>query len=126
VLAAIALAGGARPSEDGRRNRVRLRLVGPVAMAALAITALVLNGILLASNQNLERSQAAARAGSLTVALADARTAAAIQPYAATPHLQEALVLEEMGKLKAALPEAREAAQDEPPDWRNWLVLSRL
>jgi hypothetical protein len=44
-------------------------------------------------------SQDAAAQGRLTAALQDSRTAQRVQPYAATPHLQQALVLEQAGSL---------------------------
>ena len=65
-------------------------------------------------------------ADQLDLALADARDAAAIQSYAATPYIQEALVEEERGDLPAALAAARVASDKEPTNWRTWFVLSRL
>jgi O-antigen ligase/polysaccharide polymerase Wzy-like membrane protein len=127
LLAAIVVAAGGDPASTGRRTPRRpLAIAGRVAMIALAVVALVVNGILLASNQDLEQSQAAARSGNLRAALDDAQAAASVQPYTATPHLQEALVLEEMGRLGAARSQAEEATRNERPNWRNWLVLSRL
>jgi O-antigen ligase len=126
-LAAIVLAGGR--SEDSERRSVRSRRIsvgGRVALAAFAVASLIVNGILLASNQDVQRSHTAVRAGDLPAALSDARDAESTQPYAAAPHLQEALVLEQMGRFNAAVTQAEDAARNEPPNWQNWLVLSRL
>ena len=64
--------------------------------------------------------------GRLDDALSEARSAADAQPYAATPRLQEALVLERQGKFDQAAAAAREATEKESTNWRTWLVLSRI
>ena len=69
---------------------------------------------------------ATAADGRLTTALKDSRTAERLQPYAATPNLQRALVLEEAGDLGRAAVAARVATADESTNWRTWLVLARL
>ena len=71
-------------------------------------------------------SQAQARAATLSGALADAREAHDVQPFAASPLLQEALVLELGGELAPAANAARSAADEEPTNWQTWLVLSRF
>ena len=58
--------------------------------------------------------------------LADARSAENVQPGAATPRLQQALVLELQSKLPAAAEAARGATERESTNWRTWLVLSRI
>ena len=71
-------------------------------------------------------SRDAAAEGNLGAALADAHTAQRLQPYAATPHLQRALVLEQAGALADAAAAARAATADEPTNWRTWFVLARI
>jgi predicted Zn-dependent protease len=71
-------------------------------------------------------SRAAAAGGRLGAALQDSRTAERLQPYAATPHLQHALVLEEAGALPGAAAAAKAATADEPTNWRTWFVLARI
>ena len=64
--------------------------------------------------------------GRLDAALSEARSAADAQPYAASPRLQEALVLERQGKFDGAAAAAREATMKESTNWRTFFVLSRI
>jgi tetratricopeptide (TPR) repeat protein len=66
------------------------------------------------------------RDGDYAAALEDARSAQNVEPAAATPRLQQALVLELMGDLPAAEAAARAAVDRESTNWRLWLVLSRI
>jgi O-Antigen ligase len=97
-----------------------------VGLVALGLGALVLIAIPLASTDKLRASQADVRAHDLAGALSNARTAANIEPYAATPRLQEALVLELQGNLGGAVAAAEEATNADANNWRPWMVLSRL
>ena len=54
------------------------------------------------------------------------RTAIEAEPWAATPLLQRALVLEAAGRLGGAAADARAAADREPRNWRTWLTLARI
>jgi hypothetical protein len=110
----------ARPLSLGRRYGGRATMVG------LGMIALVAIAIPLASTLALDRSRSDAGAGDLDAALEEAQTAARLQPYAATPRLQEALVYERMGDLDRAVLAAREATEKESTNWRPWLILSRL
>jgi cytochrome c-type biogenesis protein CcmH/NrfG len=49
-----------------------------------------------------------------------------VQPYAASPLLQRALVLELQHRFGAGAVEARQATTAEPGNWRAWVVLSRI
>src|SRR5262249_28243376 len=71
-------------------------------------------------------SQVDAADGRLADALGEARAAKRLQPYAASPRLQEALVLEQEGDFTGAAKAARQASAREATNWRNWFVLSRL
>jgi tetratricopeptide (TPR) repeat protein len=71
-------------------------------------------------------SRSAANGGNLQSALDKAEHAHDLQPYAAAPQLQRALVLELMGRYDAALDPARAATAAASQDWRTWLILSRL
>jgi hypothetical protein len=97
-----------------------------VVLGALAVAGLILIAIPLRGAEALDSSQREARAGNLTKALDDARTAHDRQPYAASPLMQEALVLELMKEYDAAAVEARSATRAESTNWRTWLVLSRI
>jgi len=98
------------------------RLIG----AALCLVALVAIGLPLAAARSVEESREQAAEENYEAALEDARDAIEIQPYAATPRIQEAVVLERLGLLDEAADAAREATARESTNWRLWLVLSRL
>jgi tetratricopeptide (TPR) repeat protein len=129
LLAGVAVAG--RDSERaGRRAPAggwfRSHWLPRIAVGALALAALVLIAIPLAGGAAIDQSRADARSGDLEGALSQARRAEDLQPYAATPLLQEAVVLERAGDLDAAARAAREATERESTNWRTWLTLSRL
>jgi Flp pilus assembly protein TadD len=49
-----------------------------------------------------------------------------VQPGAATPRVQEALLLESKGEYAPAEEAARAATEREPTNWKTWLLLSRI
>jgi hypothetical protein len=123
LLAAVLVTFGERPPEQGRTAlalplRIAIPLAALIAIGAIAIP--------LASTGLLRESEAEARAGELEAALGSARSAQNAEPWAASPRLQQALVLESEGDLGAAVAAARAAAERESTNWRNFLVLSRI
>jgi hypothetical protein len=122
LLAGALVANGRQEPEGGRGLSLPLRL----AVAGLALAAIVAIAIPLASTSFVRRSQTDAREGDLSAALAAARTAQNVQPGAASPRMQEALVLEAEGELAGAAEAAHAAVAREPTNWRTWLVLSRI
>jgi tetratricopeptide (TPR) repeat protein len=80
----------------------------------------------LSSSVLVRQSQADARAGDLTAALQKARSAQNAQPGAASPRLQEALLLEAGGDLDGAALAAQAAIDRERTNWRGWFVQSRI
>ncbi|MDA0163860.1 O-antigen ligase family protein [Solirubrobacter ginsenosidimutans] len=123
ALAAVIVAGR---EEAPPAPEPRARPLPRIALCALAVVALATVAIPLASALAIRDSQAAAADGRYVAALEDARTAERMQPYAATPHLQQALVLEQAGAIGPAVTAARAATGDEPTNWRTWVVLARL
>lgn len=123
LLAAVLVAAEARPGRE-RSASLKLPLRAGVALVALAAIAAI--SVPLASTSLVRQSQADARAGDLPAALRAARSAQNAQPSAASPRLQEALVLESQGRLDAAAEAARGATERESTNWRTWLVLSRI
>lgn len=97
-----------------------------LGMAAAAVVAIVVISIPLSSTALIDKSQEEARSGNYLDALSSARGAGKAFPAAAAPNLQQALVLEQLGDLRSAEAEALRAVKDEPVNWRNWLVLSRI
>ena len=116
------------PTRGSRSRRLRrLReLAERAAIVALSIAAIVMIALPLIGATALRESRAEATAGNLGAALARAEEAIDAQPYAATPRLQRALVLELRGEPDAAVIAAREATDREPTNWRTWITLSRL
>lgn len=129
LLLAAAILGrdtGPEADRDPEPEAGRMRFVPRGILAALAVAALIAVAIPYAGLSSVDESQAEVRARSLNGALADARTASDVQPYAASPYLQQALVFELGGDYDAAAQAATRATEEEPTNWRNWFVLSRI
>lgn len=130
LLAAVAVAGYSVRQAPGRlRRRTKRRYrnwaqrAATVAVAALALVAIWFP---LSGATHLRQSQLDAARGDYAGALAEAEDAADAQPYAASPLLQQALVLERQGRLPAAEAKAAAAVDEEGEDWRNWFILARI
>ena len=124
LLLAAAILAVRDPKEDGSPNaqgprpRIVLGVLGVLALAAI--------GIPLIGTEAVRASQDDVNAGEVDSALEQARTAGNVEPWAATPPLQQALVLELQGDLGAAAEQARQATRREPTNWRTWYTLSRI
>jgi tetratricopeptide (TPR) repeat protein len=119
----VMVAAPPAPTAPPRRRRALwLRVTG----AAVCLGAATAIAIPMAATEAVRDSQALVRSGNLSAALARARGAAALQPYAASPWLQEALVLEVQNRIPQAVVAAEHATREGPTDYDNWLVLSRL
>ena len=129
VLGAVIVAGRDAPAVDDEapapapRSRQWPARAGVGLLAAVAIVAI---SIPLATALATRDSQQAAAEGRVAAALQHGRTAQRVQPYAATPRLQQALVLEQAGALPAALVAAEAATEDEPTNWRTWFTAARI
>jgi hypothetical protein len=129
LLAAVAVSGWSLPEPTRRRRRSRRRnrnLLQRAGVVALAAAALVAIWLPLRGATALRQSQVDAAQGDLAAALEQAHDAADAQPYAASPVLQQALLLERQGKLAAAAAEAAAATRKEGAEWRNWTILARI
>jgi O-antigen ligase len=120
AIAAVAVAAGAPPRKPaaGYALGVATLLVGWVIVIASAV--------LLVSEARLAASQRYASHGELERAADAARAAAAVEPWAAAPRLQLALVRERQGLGAAALAANAQARQRAPNDWQLWVVEARL
>jgi tetratricopeptide (TPR) repeat protein len=121
-LAAAALAMAATASAATRRTRLPVRVA--LALLALVIGLTQLPG--LVSTSKLRSSQAAVRTGDLGQALAEAEDAIASAPWAATPFVQRALILERADRLPRARADLLRAREREPTNYRHPLLLSRV
>jgi O-antigen ligase len=127
LLGAVIVCGRADDEsvEDAPAQRGR-RIVPRAVLALLAVAALGAVAVPMAAALATRDSRDAAAEGNLVAALEDSRTAQRLQPYAATPRLQQALVLEQAGALANAARAARAATAEEPTNWRPWFVLARI
>jgi Flp pilus assembly protein TadD len=105
-----------------------------VRAPALARTAVVAAALFLVGTQassllaslEINESQAAAQRGNTTAGLEHARNARDLEPWAASPYLQLALVAEQTGNLRTAHRWIIEATDRDPMDWRVWLTRARI
>jgi hypothetical protein len=107
-----------------RRRRSRFGL--GVATLLIGWAAIWAGGDLFLSEIKLGDSRSAAAAGDLASGAQDARDAITLQPWAAEPRLQLALVEELDGHVRAANRDLDEAIQRAPDDWELWFVRARL
>jgi hypothetical protein len=80
----------------------------------------------LLSDREIARSQDAVSRGDLSEATIAAEAARNIEPWAATPFLQLALISEAAGDLTQARIWSGEAIERNRKDWRLWLVAARI
>lgn len=97
-----------------------------VALIALGCAGIAIGAISLAGDVKIRDSRAAVSEGDLRGAAREARRARSIQPWAAQPRLQLALVEERRGDLPTAARQIEEAIERSPEDWRIWFVAVRL
>ena len=112
-------AGSVPPAEGGRFAPRAAAVVG----AWLALVALVLPFL---AAEEIEASRDAASRGDQGEAADRAGSARALVPWAASPRLQQALLLEEAGDLRGARQRIGEAIERDETDWRLHLVAARL
>lgn len=120
LLVAAALGGDERPPSKPMRIATR---VGMCVATLVVLWALI---VPLASTIEVRSSQSAVLSGDFKAALADAATAQSIEPSAASPRLQRALILEQLGDTRGAREAIAQAEAREPVNWRIWLVASRI
>ena len=125
LLAAVSLVGrdeAAVVEEPVAPARPRLSRIAVAVLAVVALGAIAVPMV----GAIATRDSRDAIDGRVDAALRDSRTAERVQPYAATAHLQRALVLEQAGSLSGAAAAAKAATAGEPTNWRTWFVLARI
>lgn len=126
AVSVLALAGIGVLSGRLSGGLVRLNLPLRTVLVVLAAVAAVLQLPGLLSTLNLRSSQAAERAGNSALALGRARGAVSAEPWSASAHEQEALVLEADGALRQAEHQESVAVSGEPTNYAHWLIRSRI
>ena len=111
---------------DERPRRSRRHFALGVAALATGWLLICAQAIPLLTQIKIGDSQAAVERRDAEKALDDALAARALQPWAASPYLQLALVEEQTGDLASAREWIGEAIERDALDWRLWLVRTRL
>jgi len=122
VAASDEHAEAAREAESGGRSRLAFGVVALVA----AWAAICAQAIPWLTAAKISDSQAAVQHKDIGKALKDAQDARAIQPWAATPYLQLALVAEARGDLTAAHRWIHAATTRDTTDWAVWYIAARI
>lgn len=131
VVVPVMVAGGmtcalAAPSKAlARVPRVSPRAVA-VGSIALAVPAIWAAGVLALTTTRLDDSADALAAGRLNEAAAAARSAASIQPWAAAPWLQLAVVEQAAGNYDASMAAAAEAIDRDSSSVDAWVLATTL
>jgi O-antigen ligase len=120
ALGALVGYGSVRSRPTSRRLAFRTTLV----IVALAGAVIVL--VPLLAEIEITRSERAVTAGDWRAAASAAAAARALEPWAATPYLQAALVAERTGDLLDARLQIRAAITRSPDDWRLRLIAARV
>lgn len=124
TVLALLLLGALIAATGAPAPRLPLVVRLPGGLVALLAGLVLLPGIVAVSE--VRRSQDAAEDGDRAAALRHATRAVEAEPWAATPYVQRALVLEGQGRLKAAAVDLRRAVDHEPENWRQQLLLARV
>ncbi len=128
IVALAVLAGPATATEPGvappRGRAVRIAARAAVVVAGLCLIAA--QAIPYLAQDDIRRSQHRFAAGDLAGARDAAISARDVQPWAASPRLQLALVDERRGQLADAGSAISDAIDRDPLDWRLWLTASRI
>jgi hypothetical protein len=120
----LGIALGALPSSRASAWR-RIGVIRPL-VAVLAVAAILPQVVLLAAGLHLRNSQAAVNAGNGTRARSEALAAKAVEPWAATPYFQLALISEAQAHYGAAHLYLDEALSRTPEDWSLWVAAARI
>jgi tetratricopeptide (TPR) repeat protein len=118
---------GASGSDGPRPAAASQRSFGwGVATLLTGWVAVWIAGLVLLTEVKLDDSRAAFDRGDLSAAAQEATDASTLQPWAAEPWLQRALVEEEAGNLTDARGAIAEAIDRAPDDWSLWYTASQI
>jgi O-Antigen ligase len=126
VVAAALLTGPATLRRDAEPSRGGGSFGWGVATLLAGWAAVWIAGVMLLTEVRLDDSRAAVDRGDLAQAAQDASDASTLQPWAAEPRLQRALVEERAGNLTAARARVGEAIDRAPQDWSLWYAAARI
>ncbi len=124
AVAAVALV--ALAALMARGPAVKPGALGAIAIGLVAVAGLGASLLPWATASAIGASRGAVSAADLQRALDHALAARALQPWASSPRLQEALVRERAGDAPGAVAAIAAAVRRDPRDWRIRLVAARL
>jgi O-antigen ligase len=114
-----------RRAATGARADIRARVLRTGAVA-VALAALMCTAVPMLAQDRMEESRAAAEAGRLAKARDSAKSARSLEPWAATPYVQLALVEEQAGNVRSAARNIEDALERDSREWSTWLVAARI
>ncbi len=128
AVVAIGLAGsGSDGTGSGSRSRRREGRVGPgIAVLLVAWVLICAQAIPWLAAGKISDSQAAVRRGDANEALMNALDAKTLQPWAASPYVQLALVAEYRREFAASRRFITSAISRDSNDWRVWYLAARI
>lgn len=123
-IALVALLVGPATQHTSEGDRITpAKRVGACVAAVAAVVVLALPWL---ADRETRSSRQAALDGNAAAALDAAASAEKLTPWAASPRLQRALVLEGTGDSDGARAAIAAAIERESEDWRLWLVRARI
>jgi hypothetical protein len=120
----VALGAGGGPSVSVRRWE-RLGVLRTL-VALVAVAAILAQVVVLVAGLHIRNSQQALAAGNATRARAEALAARVVEPWAAGPYLQLALIDQNVRNYARAHAEIRAALRRSHRDWQIWLIAARI
>jgi O-Antigen ligase len=114
----------AAPPRRASHPRRLLAVRAAVLVVCLGVIAVV--GLALLTQARLKSSASAAARGDSAAAISAAQDARRLEPWAASPYLQLALLEEQAGDLRIARAWLADALERDKRDWRLWLVSARI
>jgi hypothetical protein len=126
AVTCLALLTGAATERDEPARPSRPRMWQRLAFGAACLLLAAAQAVPLLAAVELDESRRAAGRDDIAEARSAALAARDVQPWAASPYLQLALVAEQQGDIKTARSWIGDAIERDRADWRLWLVRARF
>jgi tetratricopeptide (TPR) repeat protein len=110
------------PPAPPRRSRAGLTLAAATLLAGWA--SIIVCGWIVLTERELDRSDDAANRGDYRGAIAEAKDAVDLMPWAAAPRIDLGLAYQVAGDLTSARKALREGVERAEEDWRYWRALA--
>lgn len=120
------LTSSATAGADPKPLRRRWDVVGRVALGVAGLFVILTQAVSLLSNREIQASQRAVARGDLVAAVNRADNAKKIEPWAAAPYQQLALIAEQAQQFDDADAWIQKAIARDPTDWRLWAARARF